>query len=299
MGAQRTHTEASKQHRNNGERQMANPIPVSASHRNGVKAGHFSWSSYTSSTGPAKALDESHPSSDPEISTGEPGEVTADPSAKEAPETLVRCDRAPGSSTDEAELQELDLLSENARLRASVKELELSIEEAAQQNATVTGQIKEYEGLLEEKAEMIRELHRKMKEQQERPAAATPREEELLALSEELEHERQQLKEDEETLMQQMRDMEVQMSRERAEMARQRNELVRLQNEIRHELELASRDGTLRERLAPLQRRHQELINRRGGAPAAGPAAAPAVPVASEPVQAARKDTGLFRRLFK
>jgi len=62
--------------------------------------------------------------------------------------------------------------------------------------------------------------------------------------------------------------MEVQMSRERAELARQRSELQRLQSEIRHELDLAARDAALRERLAPLQRRHQEMTGRTG-APAA------------------------------
>ena len=53
--------------------------------------------------------------------------------------------------------------------------------------------------------------------------------------------------------------MEIQMSRERAELARQRNELQRLHHEIRHELEVAARETTLRDRLQPFQRRHQEL----------------------------------------
>src|SRR5207245_671573 len=69
-----------------------------------------------------------------------------------------------------------------------------------------------------------------------RPAAATPDEEDVLALSDTLERERRQLAEDEEALMRQMRDMEMAMSRERAELARQRNELQRLNEEIRHEL---------------------------------------------------------------
>ena len=99
--------------------------------------------------------------------------------------------------------------------------------------------------------------------------------------------------------MKQMREMEVQMSRERAEIARQRNEIQRLHSEIRHELELATRDATLRERLLPLQRRHQEMMHRKGGQPTARDQAAPdqvaAAPAAAE---APRKDSGLIRRLF-
>ena len=102
---------------------------------------------------------------------------------------------------------------------------------------------------------------------EQRPSGPPPREEELMMLSEELERERRQLKEDEEALMEQMREMEVQMARERAELARQRNELQRLQTDLRHELEMAARDGTLRERLAPMQRRHQDISTRRGAAP--------------------------------
>src|SRR5438132_10912829 len=127
---------------------------------------------------------------------------------------------------------------------------------------------RKYEGLLEEKSEVIRDLHRRLHEQSEKPAATSaPREEELIALSEELERERRQLKEDEEALMEQMRQMEVQMSRERAELARQRNELQRLHGEIKHELELASREAELRDRLQPLQRRHQEMAHRKGAEP--------------------------------
>ena len=71
-----------------------------------------------------------------------------------------------------------------------------------------------------------------------RPAntGPAPCEDDLLALSEELERDRRQIQEDEQALMQQMREMEVSMARERAEMARQRNDMQRLQSEIRHEI---------------------------------------------------------------
>lgn len=201
-----------------------------------------------------------------------------------------------GNGADELE----QLRADNAELRRALGEAEGRIEELSRLDAAAMAeQLKEFEALLDEKSEVIRALHRKNQELQDRPPVATPREEELLTLSEELERERRQLKEDEDGLMKQMQDMEVQMARERAEMARQRNELQRLHSEIRHELELAARDATLRERLAPLQRRHQDLTTRRGGAPAAAAETgntAPAPAPSSEPTP--QKESGLFRRLF-
>src|SRR6516164_1103500 len=99
--------------------------------------------------------------------------------------------------------------------------------------------------------------------------------------------------------MKQMREMELQMSRERAELARQRNELQRLHTDIRHELDLAARDGTLRERLAPLQRRAQDAMNRRGPAPVAELPAQPRAERAPAPrPQPTHKSSGILRRLF-
>jgi hypothetical protein len=207
------------------------------------------------------------------------------------------------SSTPGAE--ELDRLrAENTQLSTRVCDLEQIAEEMQKEHTAWESRQREYEGLLEEKSEVIRDLHRRLHEHTERaPGANVPREEELIALGEELERERKQLKDDEESLMQQMRQMEVGMSRERAELARQRNDFQRLQNDIRHELELAQRDATLRDRLAPLQRRHSEMMNRTGGQRAQAPANA-AVD-ASEHAHtgekgrtAGRKDSGLFRRLF-
>jgi DNA repair exonuclease SbcCD ATPase subunit len=202
------------------------------------------------------------------------------------------------------------LCAENEDLRARVAELEQALEQPQPAGGeNWEERQREYESLLDEKSEVIRDLHLKIKELQvqnqevkNHHSGSAPREEELLALSEELERERQQLKEDEEALMKQMRDMEVQMSRERAEFARQRSELQRLQGEIRHELELAARDAALRDRLAPLQRRHQDLTNRRGAAPqtSAPPAShAPAVPQPPPAAEQPRKDSGLFRRIFR
>jgi hypothetical protein len=223
--------------------------------------------------------------------------------------------------------QEVDLLkAEQATLRCTVEELEKLLEEKMRAEETWTEKQKEFEALLEDKAEVIRELHLKMQERPVAPAAAerpvapvaagprgsailplaasreaiTPREEELLALSEELEEDRRQLREDEETVRTQMREMEVQMSRERAELARQRNELQRLHSEIRHELELASRHAALRDRLEPLQRRHQEMLHRKGGEPSRDGAseAAPQQAVAPPQQTSGKNPTGLLHRLF-
>ncbi len=161
-------------------------------------------------------------------------------------------------------------------------ELEQALQESAQLNESHVGgdRIGEYEAMLEEKTETIRQLHQEMQnahsivsdlesQLQEAlevrpPAGPTPREEELLALSEELERERRQLQEDEQTLMEQMREMEVSMARERADMARQRNDLTRLQNEIRHELERLEKSGAAVRKLEELKRQFADATNRRG-----------------------------------
>ena len=238
-----------------------------------------------------------------------------------------------------ADVTELDILrQENAELRKHAEELEGLFNEerqkAKQSGQPQDDQQKELDALLEEKSDVIRQLHLKIKELQAnaapreqglsapqedqadligqlqekieelqaKPVAATPREEELLALHEELEEDCRQLKEDEESLMQQMRQMEVQMSRERAEMARQRNELQRLHGEIKHELELASREAELRDRLQPLQRRHQEMAHRKGAEPVRETVAAapnhtpPQQPKPGKP--AAPEERGIFKRLF-
>src|SRR5262249_14834059 len=145
---------------------------------------------------------------------------------------------------------EVDALrEENAQLRALCGELEQALQEATQHTgeaAIYEERIRDYEALLEEKSETIRGLHQQLQDAQAaledqgsrpaRPQGPVPREDELLALSEDLERERRQLQEDEQSLMEQMRQMELSMAKERAEMARQRNDLQRLYGEIRHEL---------------------------------------------------------------
>jgi hypothetical protein len=205
------------------------------------------------------------------------------------------------------------LRDENNQLRGLVAELQNHLENLTGPNspdAANAEQYKEMEALLEEKTEVIRTLHLKIQEVEDelakipKPKPATPHEDELMRMHDQLERERRQLQEDEESMMQQMREMEIQMAKERAEIARQRNEMQRLHAEIRHELELAARDATLRERLAPLQRRHQDVMTRRGSSPAPGAASAPAAQAPAPvpppaPEEPPKKDSGLLRRLFR
>jgi DNA repair exonuclease SbcCD ATPase subunit len=213
----------------------------------------------------------------------------------------------PGSNaaptTDQATLEE-----ENRLLRERVAELEKQFSDNKPGGQDWSEQQKEYEALVEEKSEVIRALHQKIQELQAAGASATaegtsaelPVPGDLEQLRTQLEAERDQLRQDEESLMQQMTQMEMTMSRERAEMARQRNELQRLHSEIRHELEVASRDASLRDRLATFQRRHQEFTGRKGTGSASEATAPPTTletPPAGE-TPTPKKTNGILRRLF-
>jgi hypothetical protein len=230
----------------------------------------------------------------------------------------------PHAAEAEAEAGDGDpLRRENDELRALCAELEQALQEATQQNAGSDGRnnpderMREYDALLEEKNEVIRSLHQDLQAAQcalaEAEAAAAqgpqkrvptgpiPREEELLALSEELEQERRQLQEDEQTLMEQMREMEVGMAKERAEMARQRNDLQRLQAEIRHELERLEKNGALQSKIENLKSKLQDVSTRRGAAPSpvAAPSAAPQqAPAGGTGAAPPKKKDSFIGRLF-
>jgi len=220
---------------------------------------------------------------------------TPAPKEKEA----VSSAKGDPSEIDQLYEQQEKLLQENEQLRTIVDELKAGLEEAAKGGAAAGGgdevaeREREYESLLDEKSEVIRTLHVRMQELEKQAASGggggsaaaaggeAPDNQELLALSDELERERcqieqerrqmeedrRQLREDEEAMMRQMREMELQMAKERAELARQRNELQRLHSEIRHELELAQRDAAVNERLRLLQRRHQQAEQGSTGPP--------------------------------
>ncbi len=133
-------------------------------------------------------------------------------------------------------------------------------------------QQKEYEALLEEKSEVIRSLYQKIQDLRDSSSGKSSYQidekgsdnpmvvrEELKAMKKQLERERRQLREDEKTLEEQMKEMELAMSRERVELARQKNEIQRMYQDLHYELEQATRDGGLRERLMHLQQeRHHD-----------------------------------------
>ncbi len=219
------------------------------------------------------------------------------------------------------QLQENDRLrAENAELRALCYELEKALQEASQQDGGDPARLREYESLLEEKTETIRGLHQQLQETQatlqdveaqaaqaltaettnQRTTGPAPREEELLALSEELERERRQLQEDEQSLMEQMREMEVGMAKERAEMARQRNDLQRLQGEIRHELERLEKNGAMQSKIDGLKNRLQDATTRRGAAHGAvvNPSAQTASQTPAPEAAAAPRKDSFMGRLF-
>ncbi len=201
-----------------------------------------------------------------------------------------------------------ELLAENQQLHQLLQQARERLNQEDKAAEKWQLQERQYERLLEEKCELIRQLQDQLEGHSGASAAIeglrrAPRDEELIALQQELEREREQLKLDEDTLMAEMRNMEVQMSRERADLARQRTELQRLHSELKHELEVASRDAVLRERLAPLYRLHEEVIRRRpdtdsGSRPRAGsiPTAAPAPPA---PAPGNSQSSGFLRRIFK
>jgi DNA repair exonuclease SbcCD ATPase subunit len=227
-----------------------------------------------------------------------------------------------GSAGQDASPELESLRSENAQLRSLCVELEQALQEATSSQPPAGGggfgedRAREYEQLLEEKSEMIRELHQQLQEAQSivaelegqlasgpsRPAVPSgpaPREEELLALSEELERERRQLQEDEQTLMEQMREMEITMARERAEMARQRNDLLRVQSEVRHELERLERNGAAQNKIEALKSKLQDANTRRGLAPgqAGGSALVPPAPASGQQAPTSGRG-GVLNRFF-
>ncbi len=225
------------------------------------------------------------------------------------PTTATEMRGGTGGSDPSLHASTEELLAENEQLHQLLEQARERLNQEEKMAEKWHLQEQQYERLLEEKSELIRHLQDQL-EGHSGPSAIiegsrrSPRDEELIALQQELERERDQLKLDEEALMAEMRNMEVQMSRERADLARQRTELQRLHSELQHELEVASRDAALRERLAPLYRLHEEVIRRRpatdsGARPRAGsvPTAAP-VPPAPAPEDTSQSG-GFLRRIFK
>lgn len=147
------------------------------------------------------------------------------------------------------------LKKENETLQRKILELE----EKAKVDVPTQWQEqqREFDQILEEKSEAIRRLHMQVQELQEtiRGGPKGPTAEQLDQRQQALDELEQRLLGDEEALNVQAREMEMSMARERAELARQRAELQRMHADVQREVEIASRDPGLRERLATLQRR--------------------------------------------
>jgi hypothetical protein len=191
---------------------------------------------------------------------------------------------------DEAAL----LRDENDELRARVEQLEQLLQNSSPNEDVWAERQHEYEMLLEEKSEVIRTLHQKIRDLHQsapaQPAAPTlpanvPEAHELVQLKDELDQQRRQLEEDEEAMMAQLREMEMALSRDRAELARQRQEVQRLQADLTREIEQASRDPGLRERLMSLRRSNEKPST-------------PSVSTPTPPPTDIGKKSSVFRRLF-
>ncbi len=186
---------------------------------------------------------------------------------------------------------------ENAELRTHVEELERLLA-AANGNEGWAERQREYENLLDEKSEVIRTLHYRIQELEAQSAAGAattltedlPDAENLLRLKRDLEEQRLQLQEDEDAMTEQMRQMELALSRDRAELARQRLEIQRLQADLNREIETATRDPGLRDRLASLQQVSRPKSSVELKSPEHGQA-----PSSGESNQ---KKSGFFRRVF-
>jgi len=256
---------------------MVKPLSISDPNRNGHSAALNRWTEKPAS----QALPETEQTTNGHAHlAGEPSETEMNQLAINDTHPPLGLKPVPEAGPEE--LQDVEsLTNENHQLRALCAELEQALQEAAKLNDRgIEERFREYDALLEEKNEAIRQLHQELQhahsvvadmeaQLQEAlaarpPAGPAPREEELLALSEELERERRQLQEDEQTLMEQMREMEVSMARERAEMARQRNDLQRLQSEIRHELERLEKSGATVRKMEELKIKLSDVTTRRG-----------------------------------
>lgn len=212
-----------------------------------------------------------------------------------------RAEAAPAPKAEDTD-EPAKLRQENAELRGRIVELEKAL--GAGGELSWADQQKEYEALLEEKSEVIRSLHLKIQElgQQQAPAAAEQAAGGAVdegKTSKEVADLRRQLEEDEEALMQQMRQMEMAMSKDRAELARQRNEIQRMHNELNHEIEIASRDPELRERLVALQRLQGEISGRKTPNQPHVALNKESAEAAAAPARSGKAEgTGLFRRIF-
>jgi hypothetical protein len=187
------------------------------------------------------------------------------------------------------------LSRENAELKRRIVDLEGELANLTPE--TWAEQQRNFEQLLDEKSEIIRTLNHKIQSMTESGSlgAHDYEQEKLQAFAADLQARDEQLRADEEAMQMQVREMEMRMSRERAELARQKSQIERLHADLERELEVASRDPNLRDRLRSLQR-PSDGRPRPSTQPAFDPSASQAgQPLVGEPLGESR---GVLRRLF-
>lgn len=194
------------------------------------------------------------------------------------------------------------------QLRKRIAELEAR--QIADTPEAFSQQQREFEQIIEEKTETIRALHMRNQELEEclRGGPEGPSREQLESRHEELAQLEERIRRDEESLNGQAREMEMAMAKERADLARQRGDLLRLRADVEREVELASRDSGLRDRLLSLQRRPDGRPRSTNSLPAGNPATPTPSAPGRRPTTMAALDldaeieeapkSGLLRRLF-
>ena len=190
-----------------------------------------------------------------------------------------------------------ELRRENDALKQRIAELERE----ADTPLAWSDQQREFEQLLDEKSETIRMLNMQLQEltKQLQGGHDRPTFENFHLKEADLEAKLSRLRDDEEALKLQLREMEMGMAKERAELARQRSDMQRMSADLQRELEMASRDPALRERLNNKQQRRPGSSHNLG---ASGEHRRPPTMTSinlDEPADLGKSQpSGLFRRLL-
>ena len=190
-----------------------------------------------------------------------------------------------------------ELRRENEALLQRIAELERE----ADTPVTWSDQQREFEQLLDEKSETIRVLNMQLQDlsTQLQGGHDRPTFENFHLKEADLEAKLSRLRDDEEALKLQLREMEMGMAKERAELARQRSDMQRMSADLQREVEMASRDPALRERLNNMQQRRPGSVHNLGASSEhRRPPTMTSINI-DEPVDLGKSQpSGLFRRLL-
>ena len=220
---------------------------------------------------------------------------------KSSGEISLPCPAPSPKPTPVADQAVLELRRENEALKLRIAELE----QQADADAPITwaDQQNEFEQLLDEKSEAIRCLNMQVQEltTQLHGGHDNPTFENFHLKEADLQAKLSGLREDEDALKVQLREMEMGMAKERAELARQRSEMTRMSADLQREVEIASRDPNLRERLNTLQQRRPGSVhnlNLGASGEHRRPATSTAINLDTPTDLGKSQPSGLFRRLL-